>query len=183
MYLDHRITVKIARILDMVDLSALMLDASGNVILPEGDQRVFTMPEELLQNPTMPFVYGSVTLIGTAEEQPVFVCLHGDSEDVKKCAVLCAELINLMLREDMGQTNREQALRLMLRGDVEGAEFESLAAEHEIPMQKKRCVMYFYFQDMEVEPAMQLMNGALSDPDDLIAEVGHHSVDIAHGDD
>ena len=176
MYLDQRITVNIARILDMVDLSALLLDMNGNVILPEGDQRVFSMPEELLQNPTMPFVYGGVTLIGTTEEQPVFVCLHGDSEDVKKCAVLCAELINLMLREDMSQTSRDQALRMMLRGEVEGAEFESLAVEHEIPMQKSRCVLYFYFQDMEVEQAMQMMGGALTEGEDMITEVGHHSV-------
>ena len=176
MYLDHRVTVKIARILNMIDMSALLLDASGNVILPEGDHRTFTIPEEALQNPTIPFIYGAMTLIGTSEEQPVFVCLHGDSEDVKKCAVLCAELINVMMREDMSHSSREQALRLMLRGEVEGAEFESMAAEHGIAMQMNRCVLYFYFQDMEVEPAMQLMNGALSDPDDQIAEVGHHSV-------
>ena len=176
MYLDHRITVKIARILDMVDMSALLLDSSGNVILPEGDPRVLRMPEELLQNPTMPFVYGGVTLIGTAEEQSVFVCLHGDSEDVKKCAVLCAELINMMLRESMGQTSREQALRLMLRGEVDGAEFESLAAEHDLPLQKNRCVLYFYFQDLGVESAMQLMSSVTTDGDDLIAEVGHHAV-------
>ena len=176
MYLDHHITVKIARILDMVDMSALLLDASGNVILPEGDQRTLRMPDELLQNPTMPFVYGGVTLIGTAEEQPVFICLHGDSEDVKKCAVLCAELISLMLRENMGQASREQALRMMLRGEVEGAEFEALASEHQIPMQQNRCVLYFYFQDLEVEPAIQLMGSAMADEDALIAEVGHHSV-------
>ena len=36
--------------------------------------------------------------------------------------------------------------------------------------------MYFYFQDTEVENAMQMIGSALSDPDDLIAEVGHHSV-------
>ena len=71
MYLDHRVTTKIARVLDMIDMNALLLDSSGNVVLPEGDQRVFTMPEGLLQNPTMPFVYGGVTLIGTSEEQPV----------------------------------------------------------------------------------------------------------------
>ena len=176
MYLDHRVTVKIARILDMIDLSALLLDYSGNVILPEGDARTFTMPEGLLQNPTMPFVYGGVTLIGTGEDQPVFVCLHGDSEDVKKCAVLCAELINLMLREDMSQTSREQSLRLMLRGDVEGAEFESLAAEHQIPMVKNRVVLYFYFQEMEVESALQLFGDAMDAEEDMITEVGHHSV-------
>ena len=156
--------------------SALLLDQGGNVILPEGDQRVFSIPEELRQNPTMPFVYGAMTLIGTGEEQPVYVCLHGDSEDIKKCAVLCAELINLLLREDMSQTNREQAIRMMLRGEVEGSEFEALAAEHEIALQKSRCVLYFYFQDMEVEPAISLMNGTLEEGEDLITEVGHHSV-------
>ena len=176
MYLDHRITIKISRVLDMVDMSALLLDAAGNVILPEGYQRVFTLPEELRQNPTVPFVYGGVTLIGTGDDQPVFVCLQGANEDVKKCALLCAELINLLLREDMSETTREQALRVILRGEVEGAELESMAAEHDIPMQKLRCVMYFYFQDMEVESAMQVMGNALTDGDDMMTEVGRHAV-------
>ena len=117
MYLDHRITSKIARILDMIDLSALLLDANGSVILPEGDQRVFNLPEAVRTNPTMPLIYGGVTLIGTSEDQPVYICLHGDSEEIKKCAVLCAELINTILREDLTHTNCEHSLRLMLRGD------------------------------------------------------------------
>ena len=176
MYLDHRVTVKLARILNMIDLNSLLLDNAGNVILPEGDQRVLNLPEAIRQNPTMPLVYGGVTLIGTSEEQPVFVCLHGDSEEVKKCAVLCAELINMMLREDMSQTSREQSLRLMLRGEVETSEFETLAAEHDIPMQGRRCVMYFYFQDIEAESAMQMMLDSLDSENDLLAEVGRHSV-------
>ena len=176
MYLDHRITVKIARILDMIDFSALLLDYNGNVILPEGDSRTLTMPKELLQNPTEPFVYGGVTLIGAGEGQPVFICLHGDSEDVKKCAILCAELLNLMIREDMGHTSREQALRVMLRGEAEGAELESIASEHGIPMQNSRCVLYFYFQDMEVESALQLMSDTMDSETDLVTEVGHQAV-------
>ena len=164
MYLDHRITIKIARVLDMVDMSALLLDANGSVILPEGDQRVFTLPEELRQNPTTPFVYGGVTLIGAGDEQPVFVCLQGTSDDIRKCALLCAE------------TTREQALRLILRGEAEGAELESIAAEHDIPMQKLRCVMYFFFQDMEAESAMQVMGSAMTEGDDMMTEVGRHAV-------
>ena len=176
MYLDHRITVKIARILNMIDMSALLLDNSGSVILPEGDQRVLTLPENILANPTVPFVYGGVTLIGTDDEQPVFICLQGISDDVKKCAVLCAELINVMMKEDLSQTSREQSLRLMLRGDVEGAEFESMATEHEIPMLANRCVLYFYFQDVEIESAMQLMSNAIDNDQDMITEVGHHAI-------
>lgn len=176
MYLDHRVTIKIARILNMIDLSALLLDNSGNLILPEGDQRVFNLPDAIRQNPTQPLVYGGVTLIGTSDEQPVFVVLPGNSEEVKKCAILCAELINMLLREDMSQTNREQSLRLMLRGEVETSEFESLAAEHDIPMQGKRVVLYFYFQDIEAEAAMQMMVDGLDAEDDLLAEVGRHSI-------
>ena len=176
MYLDHRVTTKIARVLNMIDVNALLLDNTGAIILPEGDSRTLNLPEAIRQNPTMPLVYGGVTLIGTNEEQPVFICLHGDSEDVKKCAVLCAELINMMLREDMTHTNSEQSLRLMLRGDVETSEFESLAAEHGIPMQANRCVIYFYFQDMEAEAAIKLMDDSLDSEDDRLAEVGRHSV-------
>lgn len=176
MYLDHRVTVKIARILNMIDLNALLMDNAGNVILPEGDQRVFKLPDAILQNPTMPLVYGGVTLIGTSEDQPIFICLQGDSEDVKKCAVLCSELINVMIREDMSQTSREQSLRLMLRGEVESSEFESLAAEHEIPMHGNRCVIFCYFQDIDAESAMQMMLTGLDREDDLLAEVGRHSI-------
>ena len=161
MYLDHRVTIKIARILNMIDQSALLLDNSGNLILPEGDQRVFNLPDAVRQNPTEPLVYGGVTLIGTNDEQPVFVVLPGNSEEIKKCALLCAELINVLLREDMSQTNREQSLRLMLRGEVEISEFESLAAEHDIPMQGNR---------------VQMMVDGLDAEDDLLAEVGRHSI-------
>ena len=181
MYLDHRITIKIARILDMIDLSALLLDANGNVILPEGDQRVFNLPEPMRTNPTMPLIYGGVTLIGTSEEQPIYICLQGDSEEIKKCAVLCAELINLILREDMSHTSCEQSLRLMLRGEIESAEFEALAAEHNIPVEKKRCVLYFYFVDIEAEAAMQILNDSKDDDGDLLAEVGRHSLAMLKG--
>ena len=62
MYLDHRVTVKLARILNMIDLNSLLLDNAGNVILPEGDQRVLNLPEAIRQNPTMPLVYGGETV-------------------------------------------------------------------------------------------------------------------------
>ncbi|MBQ8088271.1 MAG: hypothetical protein IJ234_07625, partial [Clostridia bacterium] len=83
MYLDHHVTVKIARILNMVDSAALLMDNSGNVLLPEGDQRVFNLPEAIRSNPSEPLVYGGVTMIGTNEEQPVFVVLQGNSEEIR----------------------------------------------------------------------------------------------------
>ena len=178
MYLDHRVTVKIARILNMVDASALLLDNSGTVILPEGDQRVFTLPEQIRQNPSEPMVYGGITLIGTSDEHPAFIVLQGNSDEIKKCALLCAELINMLMKEDMTQTSREQSLRLMMRGEVELSEFETLAVEHEIELQANRCVLYMYFQDTEAENALRLLGDVFEAGEDLVAEVGRHAIAV-----
>ena len=43
-------------------------------------------------------------------------------------------------------------------------------------MQANRCVIYFYFQDMEAEAAIKLMADSLDSEDDRLAEVGRHSV-------
>lgn len=176
MYLDHRIMAKISGILERIDMSALLMDSTGTVVLPEGDNRQLTLPDALKRDPTTPMVYGGVTLIGTEENQPLFICLHGDSQEVKNCALLCAELINMLMRVDIGQATREQSVRLMLRGDVDGAELESLAAEHEIPLECERCVLYLYFQDTEADDAQQILKDTIDQENDILTEVGRHSL-------
>ena len=64
MYMDHRIISKISKVLARLDMSVMLLDGNGLVILPEDDPRVLALPEALLKNPTQPMVYGGVTLIG-----------------------------------------------------------------------------------------------------------------------
>lgn len=160
----------------MVDKNALLMDNAGNVVLPEGDARLFKLPAEIQNNPTVPMVYGGVTLIGTSDESPVYICLQGSSSEIQKCALLCAELVNQILREDMANTSNEQSLRMILRGDVEESEVESLALEHNIAINKRRCVLYFYFTEAEAESAAQMLNSVQDDDGDMIAEVGRHSV-------
>ena len=176
MYLDHRVMAKISHILEQIDMGALLMDANGNVVLPEGDNRQLTLPDQLRRDPTTPMVYGGVTLIGTEENQPLFICLHGDTPEVRNCAYLCSELINMLLRVDLGHATREQAVRLMLRGEVEGAELESLAAEHSVPLEKNRCVIYFYFTDTETEDAASVLEDAIDPEADILTEVGRHSL-------
>ncbi len=176
MYLDHRVTAKITQILEQIDMSALLMDSNGTVVLPEGDNRQLSLPDQLRRDPTTPMVYGGVTLIGTDDRQPLFICLHGDSQEVKNCAYLCAELISMLVHVDLGHATREQAVRLMLRGEVEGAELESLAAEHNIAPDKKRCVMYFYSAQTTTEDASAILEGVIDPENDVLTEVGRHSL-------
>lgn len=177
MYLDHRIIAKISQVLSQMTMQVMLLDSNGQVIYPEDNQKELTLPEVLLKNPTKPLVYGGFTLIGTDDESPLFVCLYGDSNEVQSCAILCAELINTLTQVDMGQGSLEQSLRVILTGEAESAELEAIAAEHSIPMEKERCVMYFHFSDLDAETAMNILKTAIDEnSDDMVAEVGRHAV-------
>ena len=114
-------------------------DDGGDVILPEDDQRHFTLPEVLRANPTQPLVYGGVTLIGTEADNPVFICIPGDSAETQNCARLAAELINMILHSEIGHAGREQMLRMILRGDVDCCEISGIAAEQGFADEQLHC--------------------------------------------
>ena len=67
MYLDHRITLKIARVLDMVDLSAMLMDANGNLILEKESSSSVAMKESiclaLMVVPAVLLLVGAVVLL------------------------------------------------------------------------------------------------------------------------
>ncbi|MEF9972317.1 MAG: helix-turn-helix domain-containing protein [Clostridia bacterium] len=177
MYLDHRIVAKIARVLSRINMSIMLLDNNGQVILPEDNQREFNLPEAVRQNPTEPLVYGGFTLIGTEGTQPLFLCLPGDSQDVSNCAILTAELVNMLTRVDLSHADREQSLRCILREEVEGAELESLALEHTVPLEKNRLVMLFHLSNVDTETALAILHNVFDEESgDAIVEMDRHTV-------
>ena len=68
MYLDHHIIVRMAQIFENIDLNVILLDSDGCVILPEGDKRVFNLPEAFKKNAKEPKKIGNavypIALVG-----------------------------------------------------------------------------------------------------------------------
>lgn len=182
MYLDNSAATRIARILSQIDIPALLMDEQGNVLLPEGDRRQLTLPEAVKANPSEPLVYGGVTLIGarsehsTREDQQLYLCLSGDGVDARNCAILISELIGMILRVDMGHTDRTQALRLILRGEFDASELEALAAAHDLPMEAPRCVVYIHSQSHTSETLMQKLGEMEMGEGEIMVDVGRHIV-------
>ena len=177
MYLDHRIISKIAGILNKVNVPVMLLDNNGQVVLPEGNDREFTLPEALRNNPTQPMVYGGFTLIGTEGTQPLFLVLSGDTQEISDCAVLCAELINMLTRVELPDANREQSYRYILRDEVEGAEMETLAMEHNIAMEQDRCVIVLHLQNLDADTVLSILSNVICDNEgDAIVEMDRHTV-------
>ena len=177
MYLDHRVVAKIERVLSRLNMSIMLLDNSGQVILPEGNNRELTLPEALRSNPTQPLIYGGFTLIGTEGSQPLFLCLAGDSPEVSSCAVLASEMVSMMTRVELPDADKEQSYRYILRDEVEGAEMETLALEHNIPVEKDRCVIMLHLQNIDAETVLSIMsNVVVEGSDDTIVEMDRHTV-------
>lgn len=90
---------------------------------------------------------------------------------------MCAELINTLMRMDMGQASVEQSMRSILRGEAEAAELEAIASEHNLPMEQDRCVMYFHFAELDSEAALNILKNVVDENStDIITEVGRHAV-------
>ena len=176
MYMDHRIISKISKVLARMDMSVMVLDGNGLVILPEDDPRVFALPEALLKNPTQPMVYGGVTLIGTDDTQPVYVCLQGDSPEVRNCAVLMAQLISTVAQNDLEQADASQSMRLVLRGEIDGNELTNVAREYSIPLQKARAVVLFQFPNLDEEKSIAIIRKHIDEnAGDMLMDMGRHT--------
>ncbi|MCI5546173.1 MAG: helix-turn-helix domain-containing protein [Clostridiales bacterium] len=158
-------------------MNIMLLDTNGQVILPEGNDRELTLPEVLRSNPTQPLVYGGFTLIGTEGTQPLFLCLPGDSSDVCSCAILASELVSSMTRVELPNADREQTFRSILRGEVEGAEMETMALEHEIALEQDRCVVMLHLQNVDAESALNILSAITGDnSDDAVVEMDRHTL-------
>ena len=181
MYIDHRIISKISKVLARMDMSVMLLDGNGLVILPEDDPRVFALPEALLKNPTQPMVYGGVTLIGTDDTQPVYVCLQGDSQEVRNCAVLMAQLISTVAQNDLEQADATQSMRLVLRGEIDGNELTNVAREYSIPLQKGRSVVLFQFPNLDEEKSIAIIRPFIAeDAGDMLMDMGRHTAAVIY---
>ncbi len=177
MYLDHRVIAKIARVLSRMNMSIMLLDANGQVVLPEGNDRELTLPEALRNNPTQPLIYGGFTLIGTDGNQPLFLCLAGDSPEVSSCAVLASEIVGMLTRVELPDADKEQSYRYILREEVEGAEMETLALEHSIPLEQDRCIVMLHLQNVDAETVLNILTNVVEeDSADAIVEMDRHTV-------
>ena len=177
MYLDHRVVAKIARVLSRLNMSIMLLDTNGQVVLPEGNDREFSLPEALRNNPTQPLVYGGFTLIGTEGNQPLFLCLSGDSPEVSSCAILASEMVSMLTRVELPDADKEQSYRYILREEVEGAEMETLALEHNISVDQDRCIIMFHLQNIDAETVLSILNNVIDEETgDTVVEMDRHTV-------
>lgn len=182
MYLDHRALQKISRVLEIVENKALLMDENGSVLYPENDHRQLTLPEALLKNPYEVLVYGGVTLLGIRSESAqkdeckLYLCLEGDNKDVRSCVRLCSELLAATLKNDYSSTDVCHALRIILKGDADISELESLAMAHNIPMDHSRFVICIYSRTLSSEIISKKLDELIDKENDIYTDMSRSTV-------
>lgn len=179
MYLNQRLLARISLIFSQVSMQALLLDSSGQVILPESNNNSLNIPEEVLNDPLNPHVNGAFTLIGTDTDETMFLCLSGNSEEVASCARLCAQLITYEIKNDSPASSSENSLRMVINGEMDVSEIEATCSEQKIVIDSPRAVIYAQFTLAESENVVSIIKSAFNGDDrDYVCEVGRHAVAI-----
>ncbi|MBQ9408280.1 MAG: helix-turn-helix domain-containing protein [Clostridia bacterium] len=160
-------------------MPVLLLDHSGQVILPESNNKSLPLPEPLLKDPYTPYVNGAFTLIGITDAEPMFLCFSGNSPEVESCARLCAQLVNMLLKDEKSAVNTDNGIRMILEGEIDPSEVEAIAAEQRIPMNAERTVLYAMFTENYSENIVSLIRDLFAENDeDFVCEVGRHAIAI-----
>ncbi len=179
MYLNQHMLARISGILTQLSMPVLLLDHSGQVILPESNEKSLTLPEALLNDPYNPYVNGAFTLIGINDVEPMFLCFSGNSAEVDACARLCAQLVNMILKDEKSSTTIDNSIRMILEGEIDASEIEALSIEQKLSMNAQRTVIYALFTETRSETVTPIIRDLFSPEDgDYVCEVGRHAVAI-----
>lgn len=170
MTLDHHLLLRIEQIMSGLEIRYMLLDENGEMILPSGDGRKFSLPQQFLKNSSEPFVYGDYTLISNGTEHPLYLCMNGDSDEAAACARLAMRMIEMVLKVDLPSANRCDVMRLILRNEITGTELESLASMHNIPKSADRCVFVIHLNDLDTEIAFDILENITTE-DDVTVEM------------
>ena len=93
------------------------------------------------------------------------------------CIVLAGAMVQSMGRGEAPIQSRYDVYRRVLREELAGSELEALAHEHQIEMNRERCVLTFQILQTETETAFNMLEELVPRAGgDLLVEMDRHTV-------
>jgi len=133
-----------------------LLDVEGNILLPsEEEGKKVNLPEFI--DPGMSVAYDNKTFLKIGITPELILCIFDRGAEAHNCIMLAGEMIRYMGRGEAPIQSRYDVYRRVLREELTGSELEALAHEHQIEMDKERCVMTFQILQTEQETAFNML--------------------------
>ena len=152
-----------------------LLDTEGNILLPEEQQGRINLPE--FMEPGMPVAFEGKTFLTIGITPELVLCADSQGAATHDCIVLAGAMVQSMGRGEAPIASRYDVYRRVLREELTGAELEALAHEHQIDMEKDRCVLTFQVLQTDTDTAFTQLEELVPRANgDLLIEMDRHTV-------
>lgn len=139
MHIEKRCLRRLDRLFGDLSVSLKLLDGEGAALLPESENG-FSLPQLASEKENSGILEGWRWLRMEARS-PLYLAVPEDAPGGDDLLRISESLVMSVLGEDFSIAGQEDVYKMILRQEVAGAELETLAKEHQIPMEGQRCVM------------------------------------------
>ena len=172
---EKRFLNQIQQVLARLMQPLWLLDTEGTVLLPEENRSKINLPEFMEPGMPVAFVGKTFLMIGITPE--LILCADAQGAATHDCIVLAGAMVQSMGRGEAPIQSRYDVYRRVLREELAGSELEALAHEHQIEMNRERCVLTFQILQTETETAFNMLEELVPRAGgDLLVEMDRHTV-------
>ncbi len=157
---EKRFLNQIQQVLARLMQPLWLLDTEGTVLLPEENRSKINLPE--FMEPGMPVAFEGKTFLMIGITPELILCADAQGAATHDCIVLAGAMVQSMGRGEAPIQSRYDVYRRVLREELAGSELEALAHEHQIEMNRERCVLTFQILQTETETAFNMLRRACS---------------------
>ena len=152
---EKRFLNQIQQVLARLMQPLWLLDTEGTVLLPEENRSKINLPE--FMEPGMPVAFEGKTFLMIGITPELILCADAQGAATHDCIVLAGAMVQSMGRGEAPIQSRYDVYRRVLREELAGSELEALAHEHQIEMNRERCVLTFQILQTETETAFNML--------------------------
>ena len=172
---EKRFLNQIQQVLARLMQPLWLLDTEGTVLLPEDNRGKVNLPE--FMEPGMPVAFEGKTFLMIGLTPELILCADAQGAATHDCIVLAGAMVQSMGRGEAPIQSRYDVYRRVLREELTGSELEALAHEHQIEMNRDRCVLTFQILQTETETAFNMLEELVPRANgDLLVEMDRHTV-------
>ncbi len=174
MFIEKRHIRKITKVFDSLNIPLRLVDASGQCIVPEGGSD-FVLPDTVL-SPSINHKVGQCLCRGLDMSPQVYLVTEASGTSVEDLLTVTDAMLMTLFKSSYSISSCTDVYRRVLRQELSHMEITSHASEHQIPLDGKRCVLIFRFENAKKSAYAILGEWMPLSDSDVLVEMNHASV-------
>ncbi len=173
--LNNRILAQLEQVFSKLDSSVVLLDQSGNSLIPAEDIR-FSLPD--LPVPGKPVNHeGRLYQRCASCPDTVLMTPEQDGKLTRDAFLLADTMIGAVIRAESVSSDLNSAWQRLLENHLTATELNAAADEYHIPMRASRCVLLIHLVQVQSSTGLDIMDEVTpKGPNDVLVAMDRHTV-------